>query len=93
MKILFVTHPYPNYVPNLLLRGLRKLLVPEVVDIPRKDCLYEGILGLGVCPDDQMCPNWFPSDEGQIDRDDIPGKIGGGDFDWVVTDVRGHGQL
>jgi hypothetical protein len=50
MNILFLTHPYPNYGPDLLLHGLRKLLGPAVVDFPRKDCVYEGILGLGVCP-------------------------------------------
>ena len=56
MKILFITHWYPNYVPDLLLHGLRKLMGPDVVDFPRKDCLYEGVLGLGVCPPDQLCP-------------------------------------
>ena len=50
MKILFLTHPYPNYVPDLLLHGLRKLLGPDVIDFPRKDCLYDGILGVGRLP-------------------------------------------
>ncbi len=39
---------------------------------PRKDCLYQGVLGLGVCPPNQLCPGWFPADNGEIDRDDIP---------------------
>jgi hypothetical protein len=92
MKILFLTHTYPNYVPDLLLHGLRKLLGPAVVDYPRKDCLYQGVLGLGVCPPNQLCPGWFPADEGTIDRGDIPAKIAGGHFDCIVVDVRALGS-
>jgi len=88
MKILFVTHPYPNYLPDLLLHGLRKLLGPAVVDFPRKECLYNGVLGLGICPDDQRCPGWFPSDAGQVDRDEIRNKIAQNFFDLVVCDLR-----
>ncbi len=88
MKILFITHPYPNYVPDLLLHGLRKLLGENLVDYPRKDCVYEGVLGLGICPDDQKCPEWFPNDNGQIDRSDIPQKAQNGYFDFVVCDLR-----
>lgn len=88
MKILFVTHWYPNYVPDLLLHGLRKLIGPDVVDFPRKDCLYDGVLGLGVCPPDQLCPDWFPDDQGRIDRYDIWRKVQNGYFDLLVCDQR-----
>jgi hypothetical protein len=88
MKILFVTHPYPNYVPDLLLHGLRKLLGDNLVDFPRKVCVYDGVLGLGICPDDQRCPGWFPQDNEQIDRTDIRHKVGKGFFDFVVCDLR-----
>jgi hypothetical protein len=88
LNILFITHPYPNYVPDLLLHGLRKLLGPAVVDFPRKDCLYEGVLGLGVCPDDQRSPGWFPDDNGSIDRDDIVPKIRRRVFDLILCDIR-----
>lgn len=88
MKILFATHPYPNYVPDLLLHGLRKLMGPEVVDFPRKDCLYQGVLGLGVCPEDQLCPQWFPDDDGLVDRQDVWHKARRGYFDMVVIDIR-----
>ena len=87
-NVLFLTHPYPNYVPDLLLHGLRKILGPEVVDYPRKDCLYDGVLGLGVCPEDQLCPNWFPPDEGLVDREDIAEKINHGYFEYIVCDLR-----
>jgi len=88
MKILFLTDPYPNCGPDLLLHGLRKLLGPAVVDYPRKDCVYEGVLGLGVCPENQRCPGWFASDFGLIDRDDIAAKVASDYFDLVVCDVR-----
>lgn len=89
MKILFVVHDYPNYVPDLLLHGLRKLLGSDVVDYPRKDCLYQGVLGMGVCPEDQLCPRWFPDDTNdRIDRSDIRQKALGGYFDMVVADLR-----
>jgi hypothetical protein len=88
MKILFITHPYPNYVPDLLLHGLRKLMGPDVVDYPRKDCLYQGVLGLGVCPPDQLCPGWFPRDENEIDRQDVWRKALKGDYNLVVCDIR-----
>jgi len=91
MRILFITHPYPNYMPDLLLHGLRKLLGSDVVDFPKKDCLYEGLLGLIVCPEDQLCPGWFPTDDGQIDREDIFNKVARSYFDLVICDVRGWG--
>ena len=88
MKILFITHPYPNYVPDILLHGLRKLMGQDIIDYPKKDCLYKGVLGLGVCPDDQLCPNWFPSDNGQIDRENIFEKIKKDFFKYIICDVR-----
>lgn len=88
MKILFVTNPYPNYVPDLLLHGLRKLLGPDVIDYPRKDCLYQGILGLGLCTEDLRCPGWFPDDNGLIDREDIGQKVAAGYFKYIVCDFR-----
>lgn len=88
MNILFFTDAYPNYVPDLLLHGLRKLLGPAVVDYPKKECLYAGVIGLGICPDDQLAPGWFPSDDGRVDRDDIERKIANDYFDLIVADVR-----
>ena len=88
MKILFLTHSYPNYVPDLLLHGLRKLLGPAVVDYPRKDCLYEGVLGLGVCPEDQRCPGWFPAEDPACDRQDVWRKVVQGYYDLVLCDLR-----
>jgi len=95
MNILFLTHSYPNYVPDLLLHGLRKILGDHVVDYPRKDCLYEGVLGLGVCPPEQRSARWFP-DDSTVDRHDIKSKLVNGYFDYIVMDIRsvtGAGEL
>lgn len=86
MNILFLTDCYPNYVPDLLLHGLRKLLGPRVVDYPRKDSLYRGDL-FGVTTDQYVCPDLFPSDE-DIDRDDILQKIRNNFFKYIICDVR-----
>ena len=88
MNLLFVTHSYPNYVPDLLLHGLRKRFGPAVVDFPRKNCLYDGVLGVGVCPEEECCPHWFPSDEGQVDRSDIWSKLSADYYSLVVCDLR-----
>ncbi len=88
LKILFFTHQYPNYVPDLLLHGLRKILGPDVIDYPRKDCLYDGVLGLEVCFEKQLCPNWFPQDNGTIDRENILEKISNKYFDYIICDIR-----
>lgn len=93
MKVLFVTHPYPNYVPDLLMHGLRKLLGADAVDYPRKACLYEGVLGLGICPNSQRCPGWFPDDGPEIDRSEILSKVKNGFFDMVVCDWRAASAL
>lgn len=86
MNILFLTHDYPNYVPDLLLHGLRKLLGPGVVDFPRKDSLYRGDL-FGVTSDQYACPELLPTDE-DVDREDIPQKIRNNYFKYIICDVR-----
>lgn len=87
MNILFVTHPYPNYVPDFLLHGLRKLFGSSVVDFPKKECLYQGILD-GASEYDPHRPSLFAPDVGQIDREDIRRKIHVGFFQYVFCDVR-----
>ncbi len=87
MRILFLTHPYPNYVPDLLLHGLRKLLGNRVVDYPRKDCLYEGFLGTGIADESQLLRGWFPKDA-DVDRQDIVLKVSRGYFKYIIADLR-----
>jgi len=92
MNILFFTHPFPNYVPDLLLHGLRKIFGPSVVDYPRKDCIYEGILEGAV----QHGPHrfsLFTQDNGEIDREDIRRKIHTGHFRYIFCDIRAIDSL
>ncbi len=94
MNVLFLTDPAPNYVPDLLLHGFRKLIGPAAVDYPRKNCLYEGFLG--GAGGDQLCPGWFPPDGdggNRVDRDDIRSKILRGFFKYIICDVRAYPVL
>jgi len=84
MKVLVLCHHHPNYVPDLLLHGLRKLLGDDVVDVPRKDILYRGLCGQYHL---DPVPDLLPPDSG-IDRTDIVGKVKARHFDLVLCDVR-----
>ena len=64
-------HEKPNYIPDLLLHGLRKLLGEAVVDYPRKNALYDGCLGQ---PYLEKIPNLMAPDD-IIDRSDIAAKV------------------
>ena len=84
MNILMLCHRYPNYVPDLLLHGLRKIFDSAVVDYPRKDVLYDGLLGqpfLSKIPD-------LMSNDSNVDRTDIKEKMMRGFFDIVICDIR-----
>jgi hypothetical protein len=87
MNILFLTHSDPNYVPDFLLHGLRKLLGENVVDYPKKECLYSGMQS-GNIPEIYRDPFWFPADNGKVNRDDIESRLKNNYFDYVVCDVR-----
>jgi Glycosyl transferases group 1 len=39
-----------------------------------------------------LCPGWFPQDDGQIDRDDVPAKIERGFYDCIASDIRAFGN-
>ncbi|MCP5003165.1 MAG: glycosyltransferase family 1 protein [Planctomycetes bacterium] len=87
MNILFLTHAGPNYVPDFLLHGLRKLLGEKVVDYPKKECLYSGLQN-GNPPEIYFDPFWFPADNGEIDRDNVETRLKNNFFDFLVCDVR-----
>ena len=86
-RILVLCHRYPNYVPDLLLHGLRHIYGDQAVDWPRKDCLYDGVLGLGVCPDNQKFRALMPADQA-VDRTDIERKIRSQYFSHIFVDIR-----
>jgi hypothetical protein len=83
-RILMLCHEKPNYVPDLLLHGLRKLLGDSIVDYPRKNLLYEGCLGQPYL--DRI--NGLMAADNDVDRSDLHTKIRTGFFDIVLSDVR-----
>jgi hypothetical protein len=87
MRVLFLTHSFPNFVPDLLLHGFRKLFGPEAVEFPKKESLYSGDL-VGFAPQGQMNRPLFPDSGSSIDRDDIPRKIKSGYFKYILCDIR-----
>lgn len=84
MRLLFIGHPLPNYVPDLLFHGLRKLLGHNVVDFPRKDVLYEGRLGQSYL---DPVPGLM-ADDADVDRTDLDAKLAAKHFDLILCDVR-----
>jgi len=93
MSILFFVHSDPNYVPDLLLHGFRKIIGPDAVEFPRKECLYSEVVGFVGTPDKEKSPRWFPADDGTIDREDIFGKVAKGYFQYIICDVRVFSKL
>lgn len=87
MKILLLCAPFPNYVPDLLLHGLRKLFGDSVVDFPRKDTAYDGICG----PPTLDRVEGLMADDSAVDREEIPTKLAAGFFDFVICDIRAFG--
>ncbi|MDR3441043.1 glycosyltransferase [Telmatospirillum sp.] len=88
MNILVLCHAYPNYVPDLLLHGLRKLFGDAVVDFPRKEVLYQGLCG---SPNVDPIPNLMSDDSG-VDRTDLEAKLAAGFFSFVICDVRAFNE-
>jgi hypothetical protein len=84
MRVLLLCHQKPNYVPDLLLHGLRKLLGTAVVDYPRKDALYDGRLGQSYL--DRI--DGLMAADTEVDRSEIWAKISSGFFDMVLCDIR-----
>lgn len=87
MNILFLTHSLPNYVPDFLLHGLRKLFGGKVVDYPKKECLYSGLQN-GKHPEIYSEPFWFPAEDDRIDRYDVETRLKNKYFDYLICDVR-----
>jgi len=88
VNILMLCSAYPNYVPDLLLHGLRKLLGDAAVDYPRKDALYDGVCGP---PHLDRVEGLMPDDRG-VDRDDLGDKMANGFFDFVFVDLRAFNE-
>jgi hypothetical protein len=82
MKILYITPPTEDYLSDGILYGLRRMYGPDVVDYPKKECMYVGNKDLvdygggftlwGLLPDLN------------IDRDHVQEQVVQGYYDIIV---------
>jgi len=87
LRILFLTNDREDYLADGLLHGLRQLPGLEVVDYPRKECMYEGGRQCKVAPEFGVRGGGFSlygfltEPHGGIDRSFIWQRLLGG---WVL---------
>ena len=90
LRILFLTNDREDYLADGLLHGLRQLPGLEVVDYPRKECMYEGGRQCKVAPEFGVRGGGFSlyglltEPQGGIDRSFIWQRLAGGWFDAVL---------
>jgi len=90
LRILFLTDDREDYLADGLLHGLRQLPGVELVDYPRKECMYEGGRHCRVAPEFGVRGGGFSlygllhEQEGAIDRSQIYRRLEAGWFDAVV---------
>ena len=90
LRILFLTDDREEYQADGLLHGLRQLPWVEVVDYPRKDCMYEGGRQSIVAPQFGVRGGGFSlygllqEPVGGVDRSHIKRRLAGGWFDAVL---------
>jgi len=90
LRILFLTDDREDYLADGLLHGLRELPSVELVDYPRKECMYEGGRKSSVAPEFAVRGGGFSlygllhEQEDAIDRSQIYRRLEAGWFDAVV---------
>ena len=90
LRILFLTDDREDYLADGLLHGLRRLPSVELVDYPRKECMYEGGRKSSVAPEFGVRGGGFSlygllqEPPGGIDRSQIYRRLEAGWFDAVV---------
>ena len=90
LRILVLTDDREDYLADGLLHGLRQLPGLELVDYPRKECMYEGGRQCRVAP--ELCVRGggfslyglLTEPQGGIDRSFIWQRLAGGWFDAVL---------
>ena len=91
MRLLFLTDDREDYLSDGLLHGLRQLPWLELVDYPRKECMYEGgrqckvAPGFGVRGGGFSLYGLLKEPEGGIDRSFIWQRLAAGWFDAVLV--------
>ena len=91
LRILFLTDDREDYLADGLLHGLRQLPGVELVDYPRKECMYEGGRHCRVAPEFGVRGGGFSlygllkEPEGGIDRSFIWQRLAAGWFNAVLV--------
>ena len=91
LRILFLTDEREDYLADGLLHGLRQLPGLELVDYPRKECMYEGGRHCRVAPEFGVRGGGFSlyglltEPEGGIDRSFIWQRLAAGWFNAVLV--------
>ena len=91
LRILFLTDEREDYLADGLLHGLRQLPGLEVVDYPRKECMYEGGRHCRVAPEFGVRGGGFSlyglltEPQGGIDRSFIWQRLAAGWFNAVLV--------
>jgi hypothetical protein len=91
LRILFLTDDREDYLADGLLHGLRQLPGLDVVDYPRKECMYEGGRKCKVAPEFGVRGGGFSlyglltEPEGGIDRSFIWQRLAAGWFNAVLV--------
>ena len=91
LRILFLTDEREDYLADGLLHGLRQLPGLEVVDYPRKECMYEGGRQCRVAPEFGVRGGGFSlyglltEPQGGIDRSFIWQRLAAGWFNAVLV--------
>lgn len=91
LRILFLTDDREDYLADGLLHGLRQLPGVELIDYPRKECMYEGGRHCRVAPEFGVRGGGFSlygllkEPEGGIDRSFIWQRLAAGWFSAVLV--------
>lgn len=91
LRILFLTDDREDYLADGLLHGLRQLPGVELIDYPRKECMYEGGRHCRVAPEFGVRGGGFSlygllkEPEGGIDRSFIWQRLAAGWFNAVLV--------
>jgi len=82
MKILYFTTVQPDYLQDSILIGLRELFTSDLIDFPKKNCLYENNNDENIYGKGFTLYNYLKNIE--INRKDIKKRIINNEFDLIV---------
>ena len=82
MKILYIVTEQEDYLSDGILYGLRMLYGPDVIDFPKKECMYVG--NKGNVDYGRGFTLWGLLPDLNIDRDHAKEQVDNGYFDIII---------